>query len=192
MNFRFPDKPTRGAPGILDTLREGDWLAQFKPDGFRCLIDWDGRRAILTSRHAKQLPVSHDLLGELAEALRHVLPGSVIDAEWMGRRDGQPEGLYLFDLLVDEGCWIGHHGAIGRFNTLRGDITPTERVRIVPWTLNGYPEFFERSKAAPGVEGIVLKRTDSKFIGSTRTSVDNPHWIKVKWRDGADGQVRVA
>jgi ATP-dependent DNA ligase len=91
-----------------------------------------------------------------------------------------------------EGSWIGHHRAIDRFNTLRRQFEQTPRVHIVAWTLSDYPEFFEHSKTLPGVEGIVLKRTDSKYIGSVRQSVDNPGWMKVKWREGADGQVRVA
>lgn len=177
---------------MLEALVDGQWLAQAKPDGFRALIEWDGRWPRLTSRHAKPIPASHDLLGELAEALRSVLPGSVLDGEWMGRRDGQPEGIYLFDLVVDEGCWIGHHGALARFNTLRQEVVPSERVRFVPFALSNYREFFEFSKTIPGVEGIVLKRTGSPYIGSVRSSVDNPAWVKVKWREGADGQVRVA
>lgn len=190
--FRFPDKPTRASAAALPDLQDGQWLAQAKPDGFRAVIQWDGSFPRLTSRHEKPIPISHGLLTELSEALRGVLPNSTIDGEWMGRRDGQPEGLWLFDLIEDEGCWIGHHGALCRFNTLRQSVRPSARVRIVPFTLTDYGAFFEHSKTIPGVEGIVLKRTDSKYIGSTRSSVDNPQWMKIKWREGADGQVRVA
>ena len=33
--------------------------------------------------------------------------GSILDGEWMGRRDQQPEGLYLFDLLQWGESWVG-------------------------------------------------------------------------------------
>ena len=37
----------------------------------------------------------------------------------------------------------------------------------------------------PLTEGVVLKRTDSRLIGSTRGCEDNRGWLKVKWRDGS-------
>jgi ATP-dependent DNA ligase len=58
--------------------------------------------------------------------------------------------------------------------------------------VSGYFEFFQFSKTLAGCEGIVLKHRDSKFSGSVRKCVDNPLWLKIKWRDGADGQTLVA
>lgn len=180
--FRHPDKPQAAPDSMLSQLRDGDWLAQHKPDGYRCLILWDGRTPTFRSRHNKPLAVTQGLADEVAASLRGIGSPALIDAEWMGRRDGQPESVYLFDLLMVGGYWIGHHGVRGRFGTLCGAVVPSDRVRIVPWALSNYSGFYERSKTSPGVEGIVLKRTESPYIGSTRGSAINPHWLKIKWR----------
>ncbi len=192
--FRYPDKPTASGPGILPTLADGEWLAQMKHDGFRCLVEWNGHTPTLTSREQKPIPASIDLRCDLIAALDGLAP-MLLDAEWMGRRDGQREGLVLFDVLAVRGRWLGEEPAWDRFLrlvALRGVggaplrvLPPT--VRLVDWTHEGYPAFFERSKQ-PGVEGIVLKHRASRFIGSTRRCVDNPQWLKVRWRGGEDGQ----
>ncbi|MGE5610378.1 MAG: RNA ligase family protein [Bacillota bacterium] len=194
--FRFPDKPTTSSEGVLTTLRDGDWLAQAKYDGWRALVEWDGTRALLTSRHQEIIPASQTLLAEIAEALAP-LPPCLLDGEWMGRRDGQPESLWLFDLLAIEGTWLGNVGAAERFARFcrvpwPKIPDPGPRVKLVECVTSGYIEFFQYSKRLPGCEGIVLKHKDSKFIGSVRKCVDNPLWLKAKWRDGADGQVLVA
>jgi hypothetical protein len=72
------------------------------------------------------------------------------------------------------------------------DAGTADRISIVPFTTGGYVDFFDFSKTLPGAEGIVLKHKTSRFIGSVRKSVENPMWLKVKWRAGADGQLRVA
>ncbi len=192
--FRFPDKPTTSSSGILPTLRDSDWLAQLKFDGWRALVDWDGQRALLTSRHDEVIPVSQSLLAEIAQALADV-PPCILDGEWMGRRDGQPESLWLFDALAIKGQWLGGLGAGERFTRFCWLFTksdPAPRVRLVDCVRSGYPDFFRYSKTLRGCEGIVLKHKDSEFIGSVRKCVDNPLWLKVKWRDGADGQTLVA
>lgn len=192
--FRFPDKPCTSSVGILSTLKDRDWLAQAKYDGWRALVQWDGNRVLLTSRHQEGIPASQPFLTEITETLRP-LPPCVLDGEWMGRRDSQPESLWLFDVLDIRGEWLGGLTAADRFARLcsllpRPDLTP--RIKLVECVVSGYPEFFRFSKSLPGCEGIVLKHRDSKFIGSVRKCVNNPLWLKVKWRDGANGQVLVA
>jgi ATP-dependent DNA ligase len=192
--FHFPDKPTTSSERILPTLSNGDWLAELKFDGWRTLVDWDGKRAILTSRHNQTIPASQSLLDEIAQALTQV-PPCALDGEWMGRRDRQPESLWLFDALAINGQWLGALGAGERFKRFCWLFTssdPAPRVRLVECVRSGFVDFFHYSKTVRGCEGIVLKHVDSKFIGSVRKCVDNPFWLKVKWRDGADGQTLVA
>ncbi len=59
-----------------------------------------------------------------------------------------------------------------------------ELVQLAEATDEGYADFFGYSKTIAESEGIVLKHKASHFIGSTRRSVDNPLWLKVKWRRG--------
>jgi ATP-dependent DNA ligase len=188
--FRYPDKPTTSSLGVLDHLVDGEWLADLKYDGWRALIRWDGNMVTFTSRHRKALPGTPGLLLEARDCL-HGLPPALLDGEWMGRRDDQPESLVFFDMLEigAESCWS--RTADDRRTRLVGMIQRlTPRIRMVEYVDRGYRDFFERSKV-PGCVGIVLKRKDSKLIGSIRNSVDNPNWLKVKWREGFDGQTRV-
>ncbi len=194
MTFRYPDKPTPSGPGVLADLPDGEWLAQMKSDGFRCLVDWNGDCPTFTSRERLPIPASVDLGADVIAALDG-LPPLTLDAEWMGRRDRQPEGLVVFDLLVMEGRWLGEKSAGQRFAdllTLWGRVKAPPTVRLVEWAGRGYPAFFKLSKTRPGVEGIVLKHDTSRYIGSVRRSVDNPLWLKCKWRGGEDGQTRLA
>lgn len=102
----------------------------------------------------------------------------------MGRRNRQPESLYLFDILQWGNTWIGPEGTWPRFQRLRHALGGhlTADVRIIPWAMSEFVELFAASRRVPGVEGIVLKRVNAPFIGSLRHSVGNPHWMKIRWR----------
>lgn len=194
MMWRFPDKPTTSSPGVLPMLKDGDWLCQIKFDGWRCLARWDGRDLTFTSRERKALPVSANMVKALYDAV-HELPPCLLDGEWMCRRDNQPEGVRLFDILEEDGQWLGGLNAADRwlrFSGLVAGRVDGDLVGIVPCTDRGYAEWFEWSKELPGAEGVVLKHKTSTYIGSVRRSVDNPLWLKAKWREGFDGQLRVA
>ena len=190
--FRYPDKPIRATPAVLDTFADGDWLAQFKYDGWRDLIRWDGERATHTSRHNQPLPVSSAIIAE-THALLRGLPPMLLDSEWTGRRNGLRERVYLFDLLEWSGAWLGNTGAEDRFRKLRAEVR--ERAHLVSiadgWT-EGYRELFEESRKDDRYEGIVLKRCSGRFIGSVRDSVENPAMLKIKWRAGESGTTKVA
>jgi len=184
--FRYPDKPRWATAGVLPVLKEGEWLAQFKADGWRAVVTLNPDALQLVSRHNLPLPASERLLDSAFRTLRGAgIPiGSVLDGEWMGRRDRQPEGLYLFDLLQWGDSWIGLESTSFRFQRLREALTAHETadVRLIPWATYGFTELFAASRETPGMEGIVLKRVTAPFIGSLRRSMDNPHWMKVRWR----------
>ena len=191
----YPDKPVASNVAVLEMLIDDDWLAEIKYDGWRALARWDGHDVILTSRHQNTIPATAHVTRALYEAV-HSLPPCLLDGEWMGRRDDQPESLRLFDLLEFDGEWLGRVGAWNRWMRFTGLIEPRlvegELVSIVPHTTTGYRDFFEYSKELPGAEGIVLKLKTSPFIGSVRRSVDNPLWLKCRHRAGSDGQLVIA
>ena len=184
--FRYPDKPRWATAGVLPVLKDEEWLAQFKADGWRAVVTLQPDTVQLLSRHNLPLPASERLLETAARTLRAagVPVGSVLDGEWMGRRDQQPEGLYLFDLLQWGESWIGLEATSSRFCRLREVLAghETAEVRLIPWATSRFMELFSASRQVPGMEGIVLKRATAPFIGSLRRSVDNPHWMKVRWR----------
>jgi ATP-dependent DNA ligase len=192
----FPDKPIRATELVFPHLVNGAWLAQLKMDGWRCMIAWDGVSLTLTSRHQKPIPVSGTMILQLTDWIRDK-PPCTLDAEWMGRRDGQSEGLYLFDCLSLDGVWYGSRTVAERWGVLRGltvlrGHSPFAGIQLVESADANYHSFFNYSKTVPGCEGIVLKKFDSRFIGSTRQCVCNSKWLKIKWRDGEDGQLRIA
>ena len=203
MLTRFPDKPLASSVAVLPSLRDGQWLAEFKYDGWRVWIEVgaadDGSDWRYTTRRDKPCPVSRplrqDVARQLAAGPANVLPppGTIFDAEWMARRAGHARGeerVWLFDLLrVGPAGWRLGSGALERFDALRATAPAG---LIVPHTLAGYGAFFESSKLDPCTEGVVLKRVDSRYIGSARGCCQNPAWLKVKWRDGAGGNKRIA
>jgi ATP-dependent DNA ligase len=199
MTWRYPDKPKHTlsrAALVAGMFAEGDFLAEAKADGWRCLIEVAPQGVTYTSRENKPLPVSIDvrepLEAALFEALRpFVKHGTLLDAEWIARRPGARdtacgEQLVIFDLLrIGEGEYFGE-SVRGRWQGLQA-LAPLAPW-IVPATFGDYLGTFDRwQQEIPWAEGIVLKRLDSHYIGSARECALNPGWSRVKWRAGEDG-----
>lgn len=193
--MRYTDQPIPVSPAYLRTLHDGEFIGQEKMNGFRTLIRMERGVLTFTSRHGKPIPVS----GALVELLRprlEALPSPVlIDAEWMGRRGGLPESLMLFDLLeLGPAGWLGQCGALDRFRWLLRleDLAEPPLIRFPRFTLGGYAAFFEQSRTWAGVEGVVLKRVASPYIGSTRGCTTNSGWYKCRFLGGETGMEQVA
>ena len=203
MLTRYPDKPLASSAAVLPSLRDGEWLAQFKYDGWRVWVEvgddaGGGSDWRYTTRHGRPCPVSPGLRREVAR-LFAVAPagppaaGTIFDGEWMARRAGHARGeerVWLFDLLrVGPLAWRLGSGAMERFDALRATAPAG---LIVPHAVGGYEAFFASSKLDPCAEGVVLKGVDSRYVGSARACRVNPAWLKVKWRDGAGGNKPIA
>lgn len=193
--YRFPDIPSLITPNVLETLRDGEWMAQLKFNGWRAMYDWDGSELTLWGRKKRALTEpSAAFVAGIKDLLRPV-PPCLLDGEVMGRRGPTskpfPERAWLFDTLEVNGRWMGGAGAYERYVTLKGLVTPE---LVVPCVTGGYPAFFQRSKAwcSAGCEGIVLKRVDSKFFGKVNDCYANPGWLKCKFLGGEDGQRVIA
>lgn len=183
--FRYPDKPASAPASIIQDLKPGEWLAQFKHDGWRCLIERTPNACTFTSRTNTPIPISPDFARRVSEAFQALPAGCVIDSEWMGRRDGQPEGLVLFDLLHDGARWLDKIDIEMRFSLLLNvmvNCDPVPGWQIVSVGYAPFQAFYDFAQKEPGVEGIVLKRRGSGLVLSTRGSAINPGWIKAKWR----------
>ena len=206
---RFPDKPWRRDPKSLPELdQKGGYIATAKYDGWRCSVVIEETFNIsFWSRVNKQLPVA----GEMVKAVKFLgLPqATVLDTEWMRRRpdyDG-PEILYIIGMPWFKGEWMGREPEAQRwsrvvehFNNINKMVDEPENfpVQLPKWThdngksLSPYSDLFAWSKTDKTTEGIVLKGNFSKLVGDTKESKKNPNWIKIKWRDGADGRTVVA
>jgi len=186
--WRYPDKPVGNmARAGLDELRDGDWLAQLKMDGWRCVITKDEHgRITCMSRHREPLPIPQNEIDKLAQDLDKLPKNSVLDGEWMGRRSKSQEPFWLFDALQIAGGPLYQFEVTKRVKVLAVWVPSSI---IVPTTTGGYGQFFDWYASRPDAEGIVLKAVNSTYIGSVRgKSADNPSWTRCKWRLGEDGR----
>ena len=182
--FRYPDKPlgNMAAPGLADLPEV--YIAQLKFDGWRCVIERTAAGLSFTSRHNKPLPVSGDLARDWAEILAHAPIGMIIDGEWLARRPGwRSEALWVFDLMQHRQPLWGV--SLRERLALLQSVVPLDR--IAPMAVSDYAGFYDAMRPRGDGEGIVLKRADSRYIGSFRQSATNPAWVRCKWRGGEDG-----
>jgi hypothetical protein len=122
-------------------------------------------------------------------------PNTRLDSEWLARRTEGPERIYIFGIQYLAGEWLGRD-----IEDLRWTIVETYKYRqphvhLAEFARDNFVEFFEKIRSInehlpegkQPVEGIVLKRIDSKLSGNVKVGKKNQGWFKVKWRDGASG-----
>jgi hypothetical protein len=203
---RFPDKPWRRDPKSLPDLdMQGGYIATAKYDGWRCAVTINDDISFW-SRVNKPLPVADEM--RKAVKFLDLPPATVLDTEWMRRRpdyDG-PELLYVIGMPWFNGEWLGRDPEAFRWDKVikifegvfsKLDDPEAFPLQLPKWVSDGksltpYSELFAWSKTDKTTEGIVLKGKLSKLVGDTKESKKNPNWIKIKWRDGADGRTVVA
>ena len=166
---------------------EKGWIFEDKYDGFRMVAKIEGGKVMLYSRNGKI--ISHSYI-EVAQALEGVKGDAVIDGELVAigkdrvshfqllqnalRHEAKLQ-YFAFDLMFQDG------------EDLRG-LPLTERKKrlkaILPkHKLIGFSrdrrtfgfKFFEEAERK-GLEGIMAKRADSKYLSGVRTD----EWLKIK------------
>jgi bifunctional non-homologous end joining protein LigD len=188
--------PAKGLPAGADT---GAWTAELKWDGIRLLTYRDGAGLRAETRNLRDVTPSWPELDGLAEALdgRSV----VLDGEMVAFDD---EGAPRFQLLQERMHVADRRAAVARsvatpasylvFDVLHLD---GDDLTSLPWAerravLDGLglagpcwattPSFpgeastLLEAARRRGVEGIVVKRTDSAYVPGTRSR----SWLKVK------------
>lgn len=163
------------------------WMFEDKYDGFRMVAKTDGGKVTLYSRNGKI--ISHSYI-EVARALEAVKGDAVIDGELVAIGK---DGVSHFQLLQNA---LRHEAKLQYFafdlmfldgEDLRG-LPLTERKKrlkvILPkHRLIGFSrdrktfgmKFFEEAERK-GLEGIMAKRADSKYLSGARTG----DWLKIK------------
>ena len=181
-----PCIPTRGTK-VPD---RPDWLHEIKHDGYRLIIQREGKRVRLFTRNGYDWSQRFPLIVEAA--LRHRSSSFVLDGEAVllgvdGRSDA--DGLhsrqhdeevqfYAFDMLVADGEDI---------RKLPLHLRKTNLARMLARRVDGiFLSDFEQGEIGPdlfrkacdlGLEGIVSKRRDRPYRGGRQT-----HWVKNKNR----------
>lgn len=204
MRWRSPDKPIRIAQDALPSFdQENSYIATYKYDGWRCIIDWNGSELGFFSRRDPDLggptahPVSESLRQEcLAFFKTNDIPANTrLDAEWVARRTTGPEQLYIFGIQYLKGEWLGKDSEDLRFTIVETFKYNQPHVHLAEFARENYTEFFDKIKSRneslpegqQQVEGVVLKKLDCRMLGNLKTCKENPSWFKVKWRDGSSG-----
>jgi ATP-dependent DNA ligase len=184
--WRFPDRPIEVFS--LRMIDEGEYLCQKKADGYFAVIIKDSDLKIF-SRHNNKLSGVSPQMTEMIRAL-DLSDGDVLHGEWTSRREAnRKEELYLFSWVYSKYEWLGGLAEEDRFNRL-SSLKPTGDVHIIDSVTTGYAQMYKSTVDDYRYEGIVLKRRNSKLIGDLAKSVDNPSFLKVKWRRGSDSMTK--
>jgi bifunctional non-homologous end joining protein LigD len=161
-----------------------DWMWEPKLDGYRALAFIDGARVILRSRRGLDLAKDFPrLAGELARQAvsSMVLDGEIVAFDASGKPSfnalqnrAQQVVYYCFDLLQFEGIDLRKAPYADRRRYLAQCLLPSPLVQLVHASGQG-TELYAAALAS-GLEGVVGKRSDSRYEAGRRSA----SWVKVK------------
>lgn len=135
-----------------------DWVAQYKYDGARCMVEWSDSGARLWSRHGKEFSQQHAF--ELQDDT--CPPGTIVEGELMKLRY-----FKAFDMLY-------YAGESLLSKRLRERLDKLEMMMPCAELMNVGPEEFWRAKEK-GHEGLVLKNLNDVYPPG-----GGAKWLKVK------------
>lgn len=184
-----PFRPVQLAT-LVDSVPPGNrWLHELKYDGYRVLLAVGDARAVAYTRSG--LDWSEKFSGLLAEAAKLKVGTALIDGEAVvldaqGRPSfqalqnalkGAPEriDLFAFDLLELDGADLTDQPLIERKARL-ARILPrkSSRLRYADHIIGNGESLLEEF-CASGLEGVISKRTDARYV-----SARNGTWLKIK------------
>jgi bifunctional non-homologous end joining protein LigD len=188
---RVSTLPKRMQP-MLATLTDApfddkDWIFEDKYDGFRVVAKIKGGKVTLYSRNGKI--VSHSYM-EVAKALEGVKGDAVIDGELVAiGKDGVSHFQLLqnalrheaklqycaFDLMFQDGEDLRRLPLTERKKRLKAILPKHKLISFSRDRRTFGTRFFEEAERK-GLEGIMAKRADSKYLSGARTD----DWLKIK------------
>jgi len=180
---------------------ERNWAFEYKWDGIRALLFWDGARMRLESRNLLDITARYPEFRDLGQRLGKsavVLDGEIVALDKRGRpsfpllqrrmhlSDAHvervarevPAWYYVFDVLYAGGRPVIDKPCAERRRILEKLGFRHPKVRIPPRFKGskGEGKIVLRSAKAHGLEGVVAKRLDSRYEPGYRS----PDWRKVK------------
>ena len=186
-----PCIPTRGSK-VPD---RHDWIHEIKHDGYRLIVQRDGKRVGLFTRNGHDWSNRFPLISEAT--LRNRCSSFVIDGEAVllgvdgrfdfnglhSRRHDDEVQFYAFDMLVSDGEDI---------RKLPLSLRKTNLSRLLARLVDGiFLSDFEQGEIGPdlfrracllGLEGLVSEHRDPPYRAGR-----SPHWVKVKNRKRLPG-----
>ena len=210
--------PMMATAGTAADLQGSDWMFELKWDGVRALIVADEKKVRLISRNGNDVTATYPELTDrscwpegrssrMARSSPSGLPGNPTSALLQGRmkltrpgdvakaRTAIPVRLMLFDLLADARGDLRRLPFAKRRQRLEEFYQPSDcPVELSP-VLDDKIEHILESAQELGLEGVMAKRTDSRYVSGQRTRT----WIKIKleqtqevvvggWRPGKGGR----
>jgi bifunctional non-homologous end joining protein LigD len=185
---------------IEHAFSDPEWLFEIKWDGERALSFISDGKVTLRSRKGTDISAQYPDLAGLPDALHAknaILDGEIVVLDDSGHSnfgrlqermhvrapspallERHPATYYAFDLLYYDGYDLRDAALADRKEMLRRilrpDKSPGGRVRLSDHQPEKGKELFELVKNA-GLEGIIGKRSDSRYSGSRSLS-----WVKIK------------
>ncbi|SDL01901.1 ATP-dependent DNA ligase LigD ligase module /ATP-dependent DNA ligase LigD phosphoesterase module /ATP-dependent DNA ligase LigD polymerase module [Arthrobacter sp. ov407] len=209
--------PMLATSGTLADLPDLDWQIELKWDGVRALVIGDATKIRLISRNGIDMSVTYP---ELTDRSRWPEQGFVADGEIIAvGRSGRPDfgllqgrmklskaadvaraqestpvRLMLFDLLFDAGQDLRRLPLSERRRRLEQFFRPSAGPVELSGVIDGDAAHVLESVAELGLEGVMAKRTDGRYVGQRSRS-----WLKLKvertqevvvggWRPGRGGR----
>ena len=177
---------------MLATLTDGPfddagWVFEEKYDGFRMVAKIQGGKVTLYSRNGKV--ISHSYI-EVAKALEEVKGDAVIDGELVALdKNGvshfqllqnalrhKAKLLYCaFDLICQDGEDLRGLTLLDRKERLKEMLPRHKLIAFSRHRKTCGKKFFDEAERK-GLEGIMAKRADSKYLSGHRTD----DWLKIK------------
>jgi bifunctional non-homologous end joining protein LigD len=171
-----------------DIPRGAGWLFEVKWDGYRAIAKVFGGEATLTSRNGNDLTARFlNVAKEVAKAVKTpaaVLDGEVCALDEAGRssfsamqqgKAGTPLVYYVYDLLEVEGEPLVDLPLVERRKRLEKLLDKRNRCVRLSEAFDDGAALLEAAEQQ-GLEGIVAKRLDSRYIQGKRTR----DWLKIK------------
>ena len=188
---RVSSLPKRLQP-MLATLTDAPfddkgWIFEDKYDGFRMVAEDQGGKVTLYSRNGKIISQSYI---EVAKALEGVKGDAVIDGELVAiDKNGishfqllqnalrhEAKLLYCaFDLMFLDGEDLRDLPLLDRKKRLKAILPRHKLIAFSRHRKTSGTKFFEEAERK-GLEGIMAKRADSKYLSGARTD----DWLKIK------------
>ena len=185
----FPSFIAPMAAQNVTELPEGPgWEYEVKFDGYRAILLKDGERVEIRSRNNKDLTRTYPSVhaaGRKLNARSAILDGEVVALDSSGRpsfqalqhRTAHPWHAivyYAFDLLHLDGADLTSLPLAARRQKLSAVVEGSGI--LLSETLHGSAADVIHAVRALGLEGIVAKRTDSRYVPGERSS----SWLKLK------------
>lgn len=169
-------------------FKEDDYITELKLDGIRLLLSKFDNKIRLYTRH------NNEVTSLFPELLNLKIPdGTVIDGELVvtdsegkpdfeevmsrfqaGKKGSQKIEYCVFDILYRDGKKITHLPLLERKAVLSSVLEPAENLAIVQWVQGNGEAYFNLTRQH-GLEGIVMKRSASKYAVNSRSH----DWLKV-------------